>query len=414
MASSNRAILHQYQLRDQPCDNQPRRKAMMIGVTKDENKSVWMSCDERPPPQGLHPIYYFSEKESTSWAKVTANNNLEFASGLELEQFSSQRATKTHIPQTTCQKALIRRVYIQHGIQYDGDREEVEKAHTEKYAKFKAKRDEKKVRKPMNKEKKRPSKSASKLDLFERDAQNLQNTKANIKKVAALMEDKGWEVPPYKVLHNALQEAHERELNNAYYTAVFLKWTAKSKPSRKQSVETDDDLSESDGSQDGEGLVRARGREMDASNDDMDIGNEEDEEEGLSDKGEGLSDKGEGLSDEEEGPADEEKGHADEQEGHADKGEKDEAMQIGDTAPAQVEQNTLSDNQDPQIEDPVVAQVEQSALNNNQDLRQGISTANGPWYADSRRVNTPLGVLTVPNLTYHRRVLRMLCGEEDW
>ena len=89
-------------------------------------------------------------------------------------------------------------------------------------------------------------------------------------------------------------------------------------------------------------------------------------------------------------------------------------MQTGDTALAQVEQNTLNDDQDPQIEDPVVAQVEQSALNNNQDLRQGISTANGPWYADSRRVNTPLGVLTVPNLTYHRRVLRMLCGEEDW
>ena len=187
-----------------------------------------------------------------------------------------RRGSQKYRPQFPIQRATAHSLSIQvhqnYSIIY------IEKVSLSRYTKSKAKRDQKKPSKPTNKGGKRSSKSASKLDLFELDAQNLENTKANLKKISAMMEEKGYDVPPYNILHNALQEAHEKKLKSAYNTAVYVKWASKTKNSKRQLADSEDDSSKSDGSQEDDMLVRAHGREVDASNDDRNNESEEEDE----------------------------------------------------------------------------------------------------------------------------------------
>ena len=121
LSSPSRPVLHRYPLRDQSTANASNRQSMRIGQL-DDGQGLWVSFDKRGDSD--HPRYWSEAGKMLSF--VAQKGKVDLAQGLELSQFGSKRRTNKQKPHQDKQKLLIRQVYHQRGVLYEGDLEIIE------------------------------------------------------------------------------------------------------------------------------------------------------------------------------------------------------------------------------------------------------------------------------------------------
>ena len=120
-------------------------------------------------------------------------DKINYATGLELSRFSAMKKTRAHKPQREKQKLLIRKIYHQRGVQYEGDLENIEAIQADKDQKQGSKRKKAKLNsgKMKNatprKTQKTKQDSDSILQQFRNDACNLPATPQFANRLRAIM-----------------------------------------------------------------------------------------------------------------------------------------------------------------------------------------------------------------------------------
>ena len=107
------------------CNNRIRREI----ARNHEAASVRRTAPEYDL-MGDHTRYW--NEDNTSLKYDDFQNNLVYRKGLELSLFGSKRKTKPQSIQKKYQNSLIRKIYYQGGIQYEGNLADVETIHAAK------------------------------------------------------------------------------------------------------------------------------------------------------------------------------------------------------------------------------------------------------------------------------------------
>lgn len=196
---------------------------MRIGQL-DDGQGLWVSFDKRGDSD--HPRYWSEAGKNLSL--VALKGHVDFAKGLELSQFSSKRRTNKQKPHQHKQKLLIRQVYHQGGVLYEGDLEMIEalQAVKDKTATQKRRISLAKSGKVKNvAQKKAPKSHSDSVMKFCNNTSSLPDTHEFAKELQGLLgEQMNILPPPTYVLQEAIRQAHADGAENATRSLAFLQW----------------------------------------------------------------------------------------------------------------------------------------------------------------------------------------------
>ena len=201
---------------------------MRIGHLVDGGQGFWVSFDGRGST-GYHTRYWNEAKEPCNFRQLQGKVKVE--KELELSNFSSRKKTTANKPQILKQKLLIRKIYLQGGVLYEGNVDEIEAVQAEKDQLEGSRRKNAKLKSGITKNTtpKKPKiieqDSKSILDMFKYDACNLPTSPYSLKKLRA-----SWKkllplvAPPTDVLLAALTEAQTDGEKDGRQTTAYLTW----------------------------------------------------------------------------------------------------------------------------------------------------------------------------------------------
>ena len=231
----------------------------------DGGQGFWVSFDRRG--ESDHPRYWNDDGKLMNSSAL--KDKINYAEGLELSRFSAMKKTRAHKPQREKQRLLIRMIYHQEGVQYEGDLENIEAIQAAKNQKQGSKRKKAKLDsgKMKNTTPRKTQKTKRDSDLilqqFRKDASNLPATPQFAKRLRAIMEKHLPDgPPPTAVIHAALQEAHAGDKDDACKTRPYMRWALDRDERFTASGHGDDEDSEGDG-EDDEGEEEDQGEEED-------------------------------------------------------------------------------------------------------------------------------------------------------
>ena len=241
-----------------------------------------------------HALRTQIQHDDDEWRSLKAlEDEINYAEGLELTRFSAMKSTKVHRPQKKKQQLLIRKIYFQGGTQYQGDLEKVQATQADKDQKqgtkrTKAKPDSSKVKNTTPRKTKKTSLNSTLIEQFTTDAPSLPTTPQFVKKLRAIIKKhEPSKTPPTDVLHQALQEAHSHNQQNATRTIPYMVWAMTKEKDYALSGDVEASVGDDDGSVEGDQEDEGDEEDEDEDDDDDDEEDEEDEENGDEEIGNG-------------------------------------------------------------------------------------------------------------------------------
>ena len=274
-------------MRDQATSTGSRRQSMLIGKLHD-GQGLWVSFDKRG--DSYHPRYWSEAGKNLSL--MALKGKVDFAKGLELSQFSSKRRTNKQKPHQDKQKLLIRQVYHQGGVLYEGDLEMIEalQAAKDKTEKQRRKISMAKSGKIQNTAPKKirqiQNDSALSIEKFHINACSLPTTREFARHLRRqMLEHLTKTLPPTAVLLAALQHAHSANTADATTTPPYVQWQLRE--AHQFEGEDDEDGNDSDAGgeqreeeeEEGEGKVEEDDEEEDEGQGEEEEDEEEEEQE---------------------------------------------------------------------------------------------------------------------------------------
>lgn len=208
-----------------PCSLE--RQSMCIEPLEDGGRACWVSFDKRA---GSHYPKYWDD-EGGSLTENELEGKITYAKGLELSNFKAKKKTTKQKPQMEKQKLLIRKVYLQGGMLYEGDYDEVEALQAAKDEQQIRQRQQAKVDSGKSKNttpknaQKTTKDTASIVQSFHNDACSLSDTPKFARKLYRLLKQQLPNTPPPPtVLHKALTEAHAKSKTDATRSPSYRDW----------------------------------------------------------------------------------------------------------------------------------------------------------------------------------------------
>ena len=294
MASSSDREIKRFPLRDQSSSHAPGRQSMRIGHLVDGGQGFWVSFDGRGPTS-YHTRYWNDANEQCNFAQL--QGKVEVDKELELSNFTARKKTTANQRQMLKQKLLIRKVYLQGGVLYEGNVDEIEAVQAERDQLQCSRRKKAKLmsgitkdttpKKPKNTE----QDSKSILDMFKDDACNLPATIQFAGRLREIIKQYlPNEPPPNMILYASLKEAQTDGEKDARKTRPYQTWNLNKEQHSALSEYGDDETSdeeeevdeddESDEEEDGsEGGGEDEGHEYDGDQEDSEEEQEVEQEE---------------------------------------------------------------------------------------------------------------------------------------